>query len=43
MLVEKRTGQSLPGGTELRVRDLLSLIPEIGNEMSAFGQTARAR
>ncbi|MFT2693475.1 YaaC family protein [Clavibacter zhangzhiyongii] len=37
MLYEKRTGLSLPPQTKLRIKNLLSLIPEIGLEMQEFG------
>lgn len=36
-LVRKRTGVDLPSGTSFKVTNLLSLIPEIGLEMSDFG------
>jgi len=39
LLYEKRTGKSLPIGTRLKAMNLLSLIPEIGMEMSTLGPT----
>ena len=39
LLYEKRTGVKLPPGTKIPIRNLLSLIPEIGLEVDEFGRT----
>jgi hypothetical protein len=39
LLYQHRTGKSIPSGTRLRIKNLLSLIPEIGLEVSEVGRT----